>query len=113
MLSALTPFTVGLEAIVLASGIVKLTALLLSLLLAILGNYLTSFNLQAKRGAYRSTRESLITEFYKFHMGIEPYSTSDDRRKDDRRTFATEVERLIKEANDSWGGLHLAGGQSG
>lgn len=112
VVSALTPLIVGLDAIVFASNILKLLALILSVFVAILGNYLTTFNLQAKWGAYRSIRESLITEFYKFYMGVEPYSTTSDRTND-RRLFATKVEKLIEDANNSWDELHPAGSKSG
>src|SRR5258708_30226642 len=43
IISALTSFFVGLEAIVAASNIFKLLALLLSLFVAILANYMTTF----------------------------------------------------------------------
>ncbi len=110
--SALTTFSVGLEAIVVASTFLKIVALLLTLFVAILGNYLTTFNVQAKWGAYRLTRESLITEFYKFHMHIEPYSASGDET-DRRKLFATKVEQMIEGANKVWEGLHTAGNQQG
>ncbi len=110
--SALASFIVALEAIVVAPTSLKIIALLLTLLVAILGNYLTTFNVQAKWGAYRSIRESLITEFYKFYMGIDPYTPSGNSTND-RKMFATNVEQLIENANKSWGGLHLAASQSG
>jgi hypothetical protein len=107
VLSALTSSIVGLEAIVVSSNLLKLVALILSLFVAILGNYLTAFNVQVKWGAYRFTRESLITEFYRFHMGVEPYS--DDTAKN-KKLFATNVEQKIEDANKTWGGLNAAGG---
>ena len=55
--SALTTFFVGLEAIIVASGAIKIIALLLTLFAAILGNFLTTFSFQAKWGAYRLIRE--------------------------------------------------------
>lgn len=111
--SALTPLIVGLEAfVVVNSSILKLIALILSVFVAILGNYLTTFNLQAKWRTYRLIRESLITEFYKFYMSVEPYSSSMDK-KEARITFATNVEKLIEDANKSWEGLHSAGSNSG
>jgi hypothetical protein len=105
--SALTSLIVALEAIVLASTLLKIVALVLTLIVGILGNYLTMFNVQAKWGAYRSIRESLIAEFYKFYMGIAPYSPS-AASSDERKLFAANVEQLIENANKSWGGLHLA-----
>jgi hypothetical protein len=104
VVSALTTFIVGLEAIIVASIPLKITALLLTIFVAIVGTYLTTFNVQAKWGAYRSVRELLITEFYKFHIGIAPYSLAGDCK-----TFATNVEQLIENANKSWEGLHSAG----
>jgi hypothetical protein len=108
--SALTAFTVGLEAILVASTFLKIVALLLTIFVAILGNYLTSFNVQGKWGAYRLTRESLITEFYKFHMHIESYSASGDETSH-RKVFATKVEQKIEAANKVWEGLHTAASQ--
>jgi hypothetical protein len=105
--SALTSLIVALEAIVVATTLLKIVALVLTLIVGILGNYLTMFNVQAKWGAYRSIRESLIAEFYKFYMGIVPYSPS-GASSDERKLFATNVEQLIENANKSWGGLHLA-----
>jgi hypothetical protein len=102
--SASTSFFVALEAIVVSGIILKAIALLLSLIVGILGNYLTSFNIQAKRGAYRNTRESLIAELYKFHEGVTPYDTGTKRT-----TFVSNVEEIIKTANVSWVKLHLPG----
>ena len=112
--SALTPLTVGLEAIVVNSNILKLIALILSVFVAILGNYLTTFNLQAKWRTYRIIRESLTTEFYRFYMGIGPYSSSDHRTNEqDRRLFATNIEKLIEDANKVWGELYSPGSKPG
>ncbi len=118
VLSALTSFFVALEALVNSPITLKLIALLLSLLVGILGNYLTSFNIQAKRGAYRQIRELLISEIYKFHEGIGDYvpstSQSDNSNTPDenlkhRRLFVNKVEAIIAMANENWGKLHQAG----
>jgi Protein of unknown function (DUF4231) len=102
ILSALTSFFIALEAIVVASAALKLSTLLLSLLVGILGNYLTSFNIQAKRGAYRHTRETLIAELYKFHESITPYTDATTKRT----LFVAQVEEIIKTANAEWEKLH-------
>jgi Protein of unknown function (DUF4231) len=102
--SASTSFFIALEAIVVSGIILKAIALLLSLIVGILGNYLTSFNLQAKRGAYRNTKESLIAELYKFHEGVTPYDTGTKRT-----IFVSSVEMIIKTANDNWVKLHESG----
>ena len=107
ILYALTTFTVGLEAIVVTATFLKVLALLFTILVAILGSYLTTFNVQAKWGAYRTIRESLIAEFYKYYIGVEPYSPSGDRTNESRK-FAANVEKLIEDANKSWGGLNSA-----
>jgi hypothetical protein len=106
VLSAMTTSIVGLEAIVVPSNLLKLVALILSLLVAILGNYLTAFNVQAKGGAYRFTCELLITEFYRFHTGVETYSYDLVKNK---KLFATNIEQKIEDANKNWGGLNAAG----
>ena len=42
-------------------------------------------------------------------MGIEPYSSSEYRTNEqDRRLFATNVEKLIEDANKMWGELYLS-----
>jgi len=109
--SALATFTVALEGIIASSTALKIIALLLTLFVAILANYLTTFNFQAKWGAYRFTRESLTAEFYKLDLGIDPYSDSDDKTV--RKNFVINVEKMIENANKVWGGLHLSGSQPG
>jgi hypothetical protein len=126
ILSSLTSLTIALEAYVVASNTLKIIALVFSLIVTILGNYMVSFNLQAKRGAYRFTRESLISEVYKFHEGIGVYKSSTDGagkttpadgagkttstdgacKSVKKRLFVENVENIIKEANDNWGKLH-------
>jgi hypothetical protein len=106
--SALTSFFIAWEAIVAASTALKLITLVSSLFVGILGNYLTSFNIQAKRGAYRHTRETLIAEFYKFHEGLTPYT--DITKK--RTLFVAQVEDIIKTANDNWEKLHQTSQQN-
>jgi Protein of unknown function (DUF4231) len=102
--SASTSFFIALEAIVVPGIILKAVPLLLSLIVGILGNYLTSFNMQAKREAYRNTKESLIAEFFKFHEGVTPYDTGTKRT-----IFVSNIEMIIKTANDNWVKLHQPG----
>jgi hypothetical protein len=53
----------------------------------------------------------LITEFYKFYKGVEPYSNSADKTNDGIM-FAKNVEKHIEDANRSWEELHSAGSKS-
>jgi hypothetical protein len=104
--SGLTPFLIGLQAIWMPTSIwLKIFSLVTSLFAAILVTYLSVFGFQQKWVAYRSIRESLLAEFYRYDKCLDPYSPGKDSNEM-ARLFYTRVEDLIADANETWGSLH-------
>src|SRR6266436_3560122 len=108
--SALTPFILGLEAIVSAANnqasvivitFLKIGALLTSLIVAIFGSYLVMFNLEAKWIKYTLIRNSLIAEFYLYDNEIEPYLLNEGKEKD-KKLFVANAEKIIRDADVVW-----------
>ena len=111
--SALTPFILGLEAIVSAANnqtsvivitFLKIGALLTSLIVAIFGSYLVMFNLEAKWIKYTLIRNSLIAEFYLYDNGIKPYLPLEGKEKD-KKLFVANAEKKIRDADMDWAAL--------
>jgi hypothetical protein len=78
----------------------QIGALGTSLLATVLAGVLKSFNYQAKWVAFRTLREALIAEFYRFDVGIAPYPAPGDTKQ-----FAARVDALMADANAKWSAL--------
>src|SRR5262249_8764707 len=101
--TAATTFLLGLADYLTRSPhlhVYQIGALGTSLLATVLAGVLRSFNYQAKWVAFRTLREALIAEFYRFDVGIAPYPAPGDTA-----LFATRVDALMADANAKWSAL--------
>jgi hypothetical protein len=111
IVSALTPFFIGLEAITNWGSIAwKILALFTSVIVAVFGNALKTFNLQARWVDYRATREALVIEFYRFYGGVGVYAELGDDPSGNAPSrmmkFEETIEKMLGDANSRWSVTH-------
>ncbi len=98
--AGLTTFFIGIAALsTLLDPWLKAASLVTSLIATALAGILRSLNYQNKTIANRFLRESMIAEFYRFDMGISPYTDGDIKQ------FATNIEDMLKDAITKWASL--------